>query len=208
MAESSGRKTESKKHWALTQSAFHGLLNWLDAGEDSGGARYLEVRSRLVLYFDRKNCPSPDEMADETLNRVARRLEEEGKIISDAPAHYCYIVARFVFLEYLRNPEMYGFPGDEAGNLRESGFPASPGAGDEKHDLDKRLNCLSTCMEELDPDHRELIVDYYAGEQRAKINNRRAMAARLSITMNALSIRACRIRDRLEACVRTCMERR
>jgi hypothetical protein len=37
-----------------------------------------------------------------------------------------------------------------------------------------------------------------------KIALRRKLAARLGVTMNALSIRACRIRDRLEACVRAC----
>jgi hypothetical protein len=36
------------------------------------------MHHRLVAYFDRKNCSSPADLADETLNRVARRLEEEG----------------------------------------------------------------------------------------------------------------------------------
>jgi len=57
----------------------------------------------------------------------------------------------------------------------------------------------------LEAEDRELIVGYYHGEQRAKINNRRAMAAKLGVSMNALSIRACRIRDKLEACVRKCL---
>ena len=60
------------------------------------------MRGRLVAYFDRKNCPVPDELADETLNRVARRIEEKGVTEADAPARYCYIVARFVFMEQLR----------------------------------------------------------------------------------------------------------
>src|SRR5215467_6390514 len=91
-----------QRDWSLSQDAFTKLLNWLDEGNDSKGERYLEIRRRLVQYFARKNCLSPDELADETLNRVARRLTEEGAIESDTPAHYCYIVARFVFLEQLR----------------------------------------------------------------------------------------------------------
>ncbi|HSO73947.1 MAG TPA: hypothetical protein VLU47_03850, partial [Blastocatellia bacterium] len=74
-----------------TQGAFHRLLGWLDEESDSGGQRYLEIRRRLVLYFDRKNCRTPDELADETLNHVTPRLEEEGAIITDTPANYCYI---------------------------------------------------------------------------------------------------------------------
>ena len=94
-----------KKHWTPSESAFRQLLNWLDEGADSGGERYLEIRRRLAGYFDRRNCLVPDELADETLNRVARRLEEQGCITDATPAHYCYITAKFVLLEHLREPE-------------------------------------------------------------------------------------------------------
>ena len=67
-----------KKDWAQTASAFHRFLTWLDEGVDSHGEKYLEMRRRLVSYFSRKRCLSPDELADETLTRVARRLKEEG----------------------------------------------------------------------------------------------------------------------------------
>src|ERR671918_2920806 len=97
MANRSAPEATRKTEWVLTQTAFRQFLDWIDGGADSGGHRYLEIRRRLVLYFDRKDCLSPDELADETLNRVARRLEEEGAISSDSPAHYCYIVTRFVF---------------------------------------------------------------------------------------------------------------
>jgi len=93
-----------QKDWSGEHNAFRRFLNWLDQGDDSGGQRYLEIRHRLVQYFDRKNCASPDELADETLQRVARRLSEEGEIRDASPAHYCYIVAKFVFLEYRRFP--------------------------------------------------------------------------------------------------------
>ncbi|MEK7725485.1 MAG: hypothetical protein AAB336_14120, partial [Acidobacteriota bacterium] len=88
-------KFEPKKNWTMTADAFANLLKWLDEGADSEGQNYLEIRLRLVAYFDRKNCLNPDELADETLNRAARRLQEEGKIESETPAKYCYIVAKF-----------------------------------------------------------------------------------------------------------------
>jgi hypothetical protein len=56
----------------------------------------------------------------------------------------------------------------------------------------------------MQPENRELILDYYRGEQRAKIERRSELATRLGLTMNALGIRACRIRSKLETCVRTC----
>lgn len=190
---------ESRKEWALSHGALSRLLEWLDEGVDSGGERYLEMRRRLVLYFDRKNCASPDELADETLNRVARRLEEEGGITTDAPAHYCYIVARFVLLESVRRQRREE-PLSDTSNIAAAQYP-----GEEHDEKEHRSGCLEQCMRKLDSDARHLILAYYRGEQRAKIENRRAMASRLGVSVNALAIRACRIRDRLEGCVRRCV---
>lgn len=198
------QKVEQKKDWVLTSGAFNKLLSWLDEGTHSSGEKYLEIRERLVSYFDRKNCTSPDELADETLNRVARRLEEEGKIEGDTPARYCYIVARFVFLESLRGAKKEEMPIDDL--LREpSGekFIAKEESG-ETEEREKMLDCLEHCTEKLEPQNREIIVGYYLGEQRVKIENRRTLAEKIGVTMNALSIRACRIRDKLEACVGNC----
>ena len=194
MANPSAPESGQKTHWVLTQSAFRQFLDWLDCGADSGGHRYLEIRRRLVYYFDRKNCLSPDELADETLNRVARRLEEEGSIAGDTPAHYCYIVARFVFLESLRHHAKQQSYDERLSVMHDS--------TEEKKAGERRSECLSRCMQSLEPHDRALIMSYYQGEQRAKIENRRAIARKLGITMNALSIRACRIRDKLEACMR------
>jgi DNA-directed RNA polymerase specialized sigma24 family protein len=199
------QKAESK-NWALTQSAFGHLLSWLDEGGDSAGEKYLEMRRRLVSYFDRKNCLAPEELTDETLNRVARRLEEEGSITNTPPAQYCYIVAKYVFLEYYRKTERSQVSFDD---LSRSGRvaldPATASDVEESRTGKERmLGCLDHCLENLDADNRDLIIQYYRGEQRSKIENRRAAAERLGITMNALSIRACRVRERLEACVRKC----
>lgn len=201
------QNVEQKTDWALTPEAFRKLLAWLGADAAPGEEAYLEIRRRLVAYFDRKNCLTPDELADETLNRVARRLEEETAITGEAPAQYCYIVARYVFLEYWRGAQRNETPldathqqlADENLNLL-----AAEAAGARE----KLLNCLEECTAKLDPQHRDLIVRYYVGEQRAKIENRRALAAELGLSVNALSIRACRIRDKLEACVHKCGGRR
>jgi len=178
-------------------SGFQRFLDWLNGGGSSGGEKYLELRSRLVRYFDRKNCVGPDDLADETLHRVARRLREEGEILDVAPAQYCYIVAKYVFLEYLRDSERRAVSLEA---LPEIGAPAF--SSDSTEDS-PRLHWLERCLEELPAAERDLIFEYYRGEQRAKIENRQELAARLGVTTNALSIRACRIRQRLENCVRS-----
>jgi len=206
--ETTVQKAERKKDWALTPGAFRRLLAWLDEGRDSSGENYLETRRRLVSYFDRKNCLQPDELADETLNRVARRLEEEGAITGAVPAQYCYIVAKYVFLEYQRRSDRTQVSLDELTNPRHpASIPAEVSAASEAAEArENRLDCLERCLQNLDADNRELIMQYYRGEQRVKIENRRALAARLGITTNALGIRACRVRDKLEACVNKCTE--
>ena len=83
-------------------TAFTRLLRWLDEGADTQGERYLEMRRRLVTYFDRRNRPAADLLADETFDRIARTLEESGHIRVTPPARYCYVVARFVLLEDIR----------------------------------------------------------------------------------------------------------
>ena len=200
-------KPELKKNWLLTEGAFHRLLNWLDQGTDSGGETYLEMRRRLVSYFDRKNCTSADELADETLNRVARRLEEEGSIDSSSPAHYCYIVAKFIFLEYLRKTERNELEIDGLSRFSDLSFNPST-VLEQRRELEneeKRLSCLEHCLKSLEDHNRRLIIQYYQGEQKAKIENRRALADAAGITLNALGIRVCRLRDRLEACVIRCL---
>jgi DNA-directed RNA polymerase specialized sigma24 family protein len=196
-------KVEKKKNRTLSADAFSRLLTWLDQDEDSEGRNYLEMRRRLVNYFSSKNCSSPDELADETLNRVARRLHEEGITEAESPARYCYIVARFVLMEYLRSSAKEQTLRNELRRV-----PPEPTAGpadtNERYAL--MLKCMGDCLQELDPVKRDLIIRYYVGKERAKIENRRALAESLGITANALSIRACRIRDQLEACVRQCME--
>jgi DNA-directed RNA polymerase specialized sigma24 family protein len=177
---------------------------------DSGGKKYLEMHRRLVAYFDRKNCLSPDQLASETLDRVTRRLEEEGAITGTAPARYCYIVAKFVFLEYLRRAERFETNLEESATSVALASPEwAPGEGDSAAETRERLlSCLEDCLQKVTPHDRELIVEYYSGARRAKIECRRGLAIRFGFTINALSIRACRIRNKLELCVRECSEKR
>ncbi|MEA2175294.1 MAG: hypothetical protein QOD00_2886 [Blastocatellia bacterium] len=205
MNELSARRAKRKKDWTLNPRAFQRLLTWLDEGANSDGQKYLEMRRRLAAYFDRKNCPTPDELADETFNRVARRLEEEGGAIEgDAPARYCYIVARFVFMEHLREMQKDDTLLNDLRQQPHADALVASEADDEQKIKEQRLNCLEQCLNRLESVSREIIARYYVGKARVKIEHRRVMAEELGITMNALSIRACRIRDKLEACVREC----
>jgi DNA-directed RNA polymerase specialized sigma24 family protein len=199
--------TSRKLAWKLTQPAFERFLNWLDCTEDTDGRGYLEIRARLVNYFYRKNCLDPDELADEVLNRVARRLEEDGFIESETPAKYCYTVARYVFLESLRSPLAKNIQLDELSSGHPDAGHAVIDESDQAVIKERMMTCLDSCAEKLDVDSRKMIFEYYVGSQRIKIENRRRLADKIGISINALSIRACRVRSKLESCVQDCVER-
>ena len=188
-----------------TQGSFQSFLRWLDQGADSGGKTYLEMQRRLVAYFDRKNCRAADELADETLARVAQKLQEKGEITDLTPAHYCYVTARFVFLEYLRHAKGTDVALEEMSfSSRPALAAASPLPDPAAADKERMLECLGLCLKKLSSFDSELILEYYQGERQEKIQRRRRLGERLGLSANALTIRACRIRDRVEQCVRSC----
>jgi len=189
----------------LTQTAFTRLLEWLDDGTESQGETYLDMRRRLVAYFDRRNRPFADELADETLNRIGRTLEKSGSIAITPAARYCYVVARFVLLEDIRRGR-WCVQGDEE-RITAAATARSvtcPDAAEDVARREQRFACLDRCLEKLKPEQRELAIEYYRDTKRQKIERRRDLARRLGITMNALGIRACRIRSALETCVDSC----
>jgi len=188
---------------AVTPVAFERLLEWLDEGTDSHGQTYLEMRRRLVSYFDRRNRPFADELADETLNRIGKTLETDGAIATKPPARYCYVIARFVLLEDIRRGSRV-IPVDEGRMAAIEHGLTRPGASDEVSLREQRLTCLDRCLQELKPDQRDLAIEYYRDAKRQRIDRRRGIAERLGITMNALGIRASRIRTALETCMNAC----
>jgi DNA-directed RNA polymerase specialized sigma24 family protein len=89
--------------------------------------------------------------------------------------------------------------------LRRKPVPLLPPPNDGSEDLEKEYACLEKCMQNLTPGNRVLVLQYYQEEKRAKIDQRKKLADRLGIALNALRIRACRIRSSLQQCVQTCI---
>ena len=60
---------------------------------------------------------------------------------------------------------------------------------------------LEHCLGLLSADQRSFLLEYYQGEQRTRIENRKRMAERLRLPLNAVRNRALRLREKLENCV-------
>lgn len=189
----------SRRFSPVTGRGFDRLLRSLDEDPDRAEARYAHLRRRLVWFFERRGLPAAEDHADETLTRVAQKLEA-GERVEDVGT-YSLGVARFVRLESLR--QVRETPLDLE-TVEPSVEPRTPVTVDEPDD---RLPCMQRCLAACSAEERELILTYYLGESRGRIDLRRALAARLGIPVATLRIRAFRTRQRLLACVTTCLER-
>lgn len=178
------------KDWILTQESFDALLAWLDPEREAAGRKYEDIRLRLIKIFACRGCYEPEDLADETINRVSKKLKEIASTYSGDPARYFYGVANKVHLEYLRR--------------RPAPFPPAP--SEVSDNLEKEYACLERCVQNLSVNNRVLVLQYYQEEKRAKIDHRKHLAAQLGIAVNALRIRACRIRAALQECVTNCLE--
>jgi RNA polymerase sigma factor (sigma-70 family) len=177
--------------WELTKEEFDRLLAWLDSDREKAGVIYETIRCRLIKIFARRGCWEAENLADETINRVATKIESISTQYTGNPALYFYGVARKIHHEYLR--------------LRQRPLPEfSPVPNPFE---DEEYDCLDQCLEGVNVEDRDLILRYYLEDKRDKIDHRRQLAEELGIAINALRIRAHRIRKPLKKCVQECVHR-
>src|SRR6185295_4961287 len=83
----------------VTQEKFAVFLAWLGPEAESAGEEYERLRFRLCTFFSQRRCRFPEELADETINRVIIKIGEEQ--IENRLAYF-YGVAKNVYRESLR----------------------------------------------------------------------------------------------------------
>ena len=198
-----------KKDWVLTQEAFDELLLCLDADRERAGEKYEEIRQRLMKFFKWRGCARPEEYTDRTIDRAARRIAEGAELHTRDPYLYFHGVALYVLKEHWRETDR---DQDSLADLPPSQSLAEhPDAIKERElerrEKEERLECLYQCVQRLAPDNLELISQYHQGEEVSNKARRKELAARLKVPLNALRIRAYRIRVGLEACVDDCLKR-
>jgi DNA-directed RNA polymerase specialized sigma24 family protein len=134
------------------------------------------------------NCA--EEMADETISRVMGKIDAIAGTYQGDPALYFYGVAQNVFMEYLKN--------------RHAPLPPDVPAPTQKSN--EHYDCLEVCIEQLSPEARWLILEYYLEDKQAKIDHRKALANLLGVTPHSLTMRAHRIKAKLKTCIQNCLK--
>jgi DNA-directed RNA polymerase specialized sigma24 family protein len=174
----------------VTVESFSSFLAWLSPDGDRAGEEYELLRYKLCTYFGSRRCSVPDELADETINRVI--LKSGDEVIENKLAYF-YGVARNVYREFLRKQPAHldidkvvlpSTPPDEPGFSRE---------------------CLDKCLDELPPQKKELVLQYFTGAKTAKINLRRQISETMEKSKTAVRMEVMRIKSRLKRCVQDCM---
>ena len=185
-----------RRKWVLTQEAFDGLLDSLGEDREIAGERYLEIRSNLIRFFQWRGSQFPEDHADETINRIAKKISEREEIRN--PASYYLGVARMLLLEINRERVM------QQQALSELTY--SEITSDQPDESEGRIDCLRACLQRLSSENRELILQYYSGEKSAKIDSRKKLSQKLGIPVNTLRMRALRIRENLQQRIESCQE--
>lgn len=186
----------SKSRWSLSAEAFARFLARLDPDATGAGIEYERLRLMLVKFFDWRGAPFPEECADETINRVIRKIDQ-GELIQEIRS-YCHGVARLVLLEARKRQEAARVA---AADHLTAAAPAVEPEREQSLDI-----CFERCLVELPLESRQTILQYYGEDKQRKIDRRKELAESLKIAPNALRSRAQRIRRQLEECIVRCLK--
>lgn len=182
---------------ALTQTALDLLLAHLHPDRQRAAEEYELTRKKLIKFFEWQGCANADACADETIDRVAKKVDQ-GEQINDLE-RYFKGVARLIALEVFKDYER------KAKLVRELSLIPPADTAAENEAARRRHHCMETCLRNLSRDNLELITSYYQPEN--KTENKKRLAEQKGIRLNALRIRAHRIRTELKKCYVNCLQR-
>lgn len=179
----------------IDENEFETLLGWLGDDREKAGQKYEEIRSQLIIFFSARKCLAPEDLADDTINRVTAKISGLAAVYQGDPSLYFYGVAKKVFLEYTKKPQ--------AEQLGDSLFVEPEAENQEAH-----YQCLDQCLGNLAFEQRRLILSYYQHEKRTKIEARKKLQQEWQISKETLRVRAFRLREILKRCVRKCIKKK
>lgn len=181
----------------LTSAQFQGLLRRLDGRPERAGEKYEAIRWKLVRFFEWSSCLAAEDLADITLNRVARKLAAET--IQDVEA-FTWGVAKNIRHEAqkkdLKVISLQTLPSEST--VSDAG--AAIEALHQKLQRQRELECLHQCLQRLPVEDQMLFLAYRV-DKGHYVENRRNLAKQFGLTPGALRVRIIRIREKLEQCL-------
>jgi RNA polymerase sigma factor (sigma-70 family) len=188
-----------RKRWTPSQNDFERLLNWLDPDDrDRAGEKYEVIRQSLIRTFRWRACHKPEELADETINRVMRKLPVVIGTYENDPTLYFHGIARYVLKECYREIAAQR-------SMNEPDRLNVSNQSDEREQRETVFECLDECLGKLSESSRALILRYFEVQGMAKVDFRRELAQEMGVATNALRVRVFRIRTQLQECISACL---
>jgi RNA polymerase sigma factor (sigma-70 family) len=189
--------TAEREKWTLTRDRLEVFLNHLHEDREQAGQAYEQIRRKLVTFFRCNGCSCAEDLVDETIDRVIRRL---GEIEVNNLMSFTRGVARHVASELHKKdreipladvpePSHWGIQGEE-----------------DQQERERSLECLRKSLLLLNPHDRELLRAWYLYEKGHKIENRKRLAVARGTSDGALRVQAFRARQRLQELVESCLK--
>jgi DNA-directed RNA polymerase specialized sigma24 family protein len=179
----------------MHKETFKQLLNLLGSDEARAAVEYQNLHQRLARFFDWNNAQDPMALADEALDRLAKRAAEpdmsEG--VRNVSAFALGIARHLLQEEARRQLKM-----TEINQHWRSMELARP----REFESEAVEDALEHCLEKLRPERRRLIEAYYSYSGAEKIKMHQQLAEAEGLSLNALRNRTLRARQELEACIR------
>jgi DNA-directed RNA polymerase specialized sigma24 family protein len=179
-------------------AAFETLLLKLDPQRDRAAEKYEGLRRRLVKFFEWSSCFPAEDLADETLDRLARILANRPVRVLEA---FLWGVAKKIRQEsHKRAERIIGIA-----DLPDHGISLQDAANVEdevnaRRESELRSRRLRMCLQRIAGHDRKVFLKYHSFPSGSK-EHRERLAAELGLTIGALRVRINRMRSQLEKCV-------
>jgi DNA-directed RNA polymerase specialized sigma24 family protein len=145
---------------------------------------YRRLRTKLMLYFERRNCWTADDLADECLTRLVGYISPSGKssIFDGNINALAFGIARKVLMEWFR----------KGGSLTETGDQETIDAASAPYRDPESGATARRVLEKLKPADRELLEEYFVDGSTAP-----ELAVRWGLSPAGLRTRVFRLRAQL-----------
>lgn len=197
---------------SMKQDAMTHLLLWLSPDKEQAGQLYERLRRKLIELFARKGVPNLTlpELADETLDRVGRKLAEGEVIRNPEPMAYVHGVAVHVLSEFWRKQTRktkHEINIDDLSPRDLARVQSTQRPQNQQEEKEIWQQCIDEFLKSLPPEDEALLRKCYQDDQRQQSANRRQAAKRMGLAENSLRVYLHRIRQTLQRKVRACVER-
>jgi DNA-directed RNA polymerase specialized sigma24 family protein len=175
-----------------TPEEYEKLLLWIDKDCDEAARKLLLIQSRVTRILISRGCAIAEELAVETQNRIAVRIDKVRESFPDPLRGFIGFLDN-VHFEYLRDEK-----------IRNTAIP--PPQPRPSEELEREDRCLEECLKALTPQEKNIVVRYFGGDGAERREERKKLAREMNLTANALRIQAHRLRKKSLECLRGCLD--